>query len=326
MLKRFAALLLALFLLPGVPAALAHEPYVVTYADTEGEESIAGYTAQYFAEAVLEITGEGIEVELHFDGELGDFDACLSDLRKKGETVSFMRVPVSVLSALGCEKLSLLSLPGAFADHDQFARLAESGLVNDLFNEPNGKKLGLLGVGFWEGGYVHTAFREAAADLSAYQGKTVAFSGTPAMEDVLRALGAAPAAMPGDVRAALRSGAVDGAETTLETYWNSALYEDAGHLLMDAHRMDVSLLAVSAEAWRLLTNLERRCILLAAQMTAQYNAQLVREFEENVSAMLREKGVTLTEADRAACLSAAKEAVDRAAGRESGWFEKLKAQ
>ena len=326
MIKRFLAALLIVSLLLGVSGALAHEPYVVTYAEQEAEDSLAGFVAQYFAEAVLEITGEGIEVALYFDGELGDYDDCLADMRKKGEEVAFMRVPIAELAAMGCEKLSLLSLPGAFADYDQFARFAESNLVNDLINEPNSKKLGLLGVGFITGGYVDTAFRTEAADLTAYQGKTVALDGTPAMEDTFRALGAHPVSRPNDLAAALRSEQVDAAETTLEAYVNASLYEEAGHLLQDHHRMDVYLLTISAESWRLLTNLERRCILLAAQMTAQYNAQLLQEYEAYALNLLKEKGAVLTEGDRASCLAAAKEAVDKAAGREAKLLEQIKAQ
>ena len=273
MLKRWIALILFLAVALNTVGALAHEPYMLYFAEMEPEDSAAGAIAWYFSDRVLEYTDHSLAVDVDTEGALGNFDECLADMTRRSEKVNIMRLSLAQLKEMGCEKLAVLAQPGQFESHGQFLRFTQSDEGAKLLSEPNEKKLKLIGLCFLDLGFYQTAFRESLSGLSDYAGRLIALE-SDAAAGAYQRLGANTAALT-----AWADGTAAGIETSLAHYNQGGLPQEAPWVGLDNHRMDISVLVISTETWGLLTKLEKQLLTMAAQATAEYSAEMMENFE-----------------------------------------------
>ncbi len=303
--------------------AFAHESYILYFAEEDSEDSVAGMTAWMFADLVLAYTGHSLAVDVYTDGELGTHEECLENLMGDGDVVNFMRLAPSELKSLGVDDVSLLSLPYTFDSHEAFRDFTRGKGAEELLEAPEDAKSHMVGIGYMELGFFHTAFKDDVSSLAGYEGKTIAISGTDAMEDVVLSLGAVPASLPEDLESALSSGDIDAVEATLLSYDEAQLSSLASSLVLDRHRMDVYQIVMSAATWRILTRAERMAVRTAAQEAAAYNASLIEQREAMLIDALREAGVSIAEPESAPFKEAAQDAIDTAVGKSTKLYKKI---
>ena len=278
----------------------AHESYMLYFSEQDSEFSLPAMLGFYFGDRILEYTDHGLALDVYADGTLGDAEESLRQVQgikdNEGVTVDFMLVPVSELAGIGAGELSLPALPTTFSSHEAFRAFAESETATGFLEFPkkNGEKM--LCIAFLELGYEQTVLKAPISSLKDLQGLRYAADGSLLMPETLTALGAVPVDMPQDCAAAFNNNTIDAAEKTLFTYQAEFLQDCAPVVLMDNHRMDVYALVMSADAWRMLTNLERTCVKLSAIDTIEYNVGLVSRQEELQLQALRDSGVTVIEA------------------------------
>ena len=309
--------------------ALAHDPFMLYYAETEPENSLAGESAWILSDMVIEVTGHSLAVDVLADGQLGSAQECLEDLMGESEQVDLMRVPVSLLVEMGCPKLAVLALPGAFSDHEQFARFAVGELGTELLEEIDDEELGMIALGFMDLGFEQFVFPEDVVELADFEGKSIAVSDFQAMESTVESLGGSLVQFPADdgvLAEAFESGEIDGAEMTVAEYYDKAICEQAGTLVLDHHRLEPYVIVMSAKTWNLLTRLERTGMYMAVQAAVTYNAQTTQLGEQMCIDSLKQAGATIVEIEDDAWIRSFLTSGEEAAGEEKKLYLQLREQ
>ena len=142
---------------------------------------------------------------------------------------------------------------------------------------------------------VNTPIR-TPADL---QGLKIRVQNSPVSIAMVRQLGAAPTPIDfGELYTALAQGVVDGAENNPPSFFLSRHYEVARYYTLDEHTSIPDVLIVSTKVWDTLSEQERAWLQQAARESAEHQAVLWAEAEEESLVAVQEAGVEIIRPDK----------------------------
>ena len=296
--KKWIALWLLISVLCACGTANAHDPWILKYSSHGEAGSIIELTASAFNGAVINGTDDNIELEIYQDGALGDLDAVLSSITGKSGAIDAASLPDDALIALGCDALKVLNAPYLFRDDAHLKSFLKTTLVQTIQEQIQPKKEGLSALALLDAGFYGFALRESAEHL---EGLAIAVPDEAGMPDLVRALGGEPVILDrqGAIDA-LRAGAVDGMEATLEQYDAYGLSDCAPFFLQDHHRLNVYVIVMGGETWSRALNRERKQLLEAGQYAMDFCTKFRSNREVKYLEAMADAGVTLISADPAA--------------------------
>ena len=257
--------------------------------------TVAGSFATAFKEKAEEISEGHISVDLLGEGTLGSEGDYIDDMMAGIGTIDICRVSLSTLNGYGSfDRLSLLSLPYLFENHEHFWKFANSDLAKDFLNEPRKIGMPLRGLAFGEEGFRHFFFNQEVEDIKDFKNLKIRVSTDSVMVGTVSKLGAKPTVVAySELYTALQAGVVDGAEQPIANYKANSFNEVAPYLVLDGHTMGIFELVISDTAWEKLSSNQRSWIQEAAAYASQKCRKASESRESSTLEALKKAGVTV---------------------------------
>lgn len=313
--KRLLVLVLTLVvLLPlcfSVASAEAAPEIVFKYAELNGDTNINTRVGQKFAEAVKELSGGRIVVEVYSSSTLGDEKTCLNSLQMGGGTVDMYRGNTNSLSDYGFRKINLFGLPFIFSSREGMWKVLESAELGQAFLT-EGIEVGanMVGLTYTDEGARNLFTTKPITSLADIKGMKIRVPETALMMDTMAALGAHPTPISySELYSSLQTGVVDGAENGYPGYDSNKFYEVAPYYLLDGHTFSPGIILMAQAKWEALSAEDQAILLAAGKQASAWNKEQIAAEEETLAKGLIEKGVTILEvpaADKAAAQEACK--------------------
>lgn len=269
--KRFrcvltAALLMLLFTgCTGSSGAVKTRYYRL--ASGQSANYLANQACQRFCDLVSRETDGAIQIIPSFDNELGTDASALQQCVYGG--IDFVRTPISSVAAYA-PQLSALQLPYEYTSDKHMFRVLDGEVGRRVLDSLEDK--GMTGLSYFYAGYrcFFTTGR-AITSLDDMQGLRLGTEDSSQMQQVIPRWGAVAVTLPPDEFAlALRTGRIDGAESTLPTYVDSGYYQLAPYWTYDRHSYNADVLVASSATWETFSSEEQALLKQCAADAAAW--------------------------------------------------------
>ncbi len=310
----------------GSDSPAANDPQVtLVYAEVNPPESLIGQVDVKFKEAVEELSGGSIKIDLQASGVLGAEGDVLDNMLGGVGTIDMARVSVSTLSGYGVPKSTLLAIPYAFVDRDHFWKFAASDVAQEIMNETQEVGLGVRGLFYGEEGFRHIFTSKEIKGIEDLAGLKIRVSTDPVMVNMINALGAnATVVAYTELYTSLQTGVVDGAENPIANYQANAFTEVAPNLILDGHQLGLIEVIITDAAWDKLTDAQKDCMIQAAEIAGAYNKETVQATEDKVLDELRAAGINVVEVpDKTPWVEACKDVMAEASKGYEDLFQRI---
>ncbi len=264
--------------------------YVLRYAENQAADYPTTQGGIYFARLVEERTNGDIKIHMHYGEELGEESAVLQQVHFGG--IDFARVSTAQIIPYS-EKHAILILPYLYRDDRHLWSVLDSDIGDSFLGEIGNS--GLFGLSWYDAGARHFyTSKKQLTCLEDLQGLKIRVQVSPYMEDMIRALGAEPVAIPYSlVYSNLSTGAVDGAENNWPSYESMNHYQVAPYILLDGHVRIPEMQLMSAKTAAMLPKEYLQIIQECAKESAEYERQLWKEREAASCKIAEAAGVVI---------------------------------
>ena len=303
--KKILALVMALcmiFALCAVSASaeVADDPKVtLVYAEVNPlEGTTVGEVATTFKNAVEELSGGSVTIDIQANGVLGSENDVLDSILAGSTLIDISRISAFALSSYGCSKATLLSLPFTFTSREHFWNFAASDLAQEFLMEPQGAGLPVRGIFYGEEGFRHFFTNFDIKGIEDLQGKKIRVSNDPVMVGMVEGLGASATVVAfNELYSALQTGVVDGAEQPISNYRSNAFPEVANNLILDGHTLGAIEIVITDNAWAKLTEGQQEAIMEAAKVAMARNQEVAQEKDDEARRLLEEEGCNIVDVE-----------------------------
>lgn len=267
---------------------------ILRYADNQPEDYPTTAAAEYFAQLVEERTRGRIRIRLYCNGELGNENQVLEQVRFGG--IDMARVSVGTF-AEPYPKMEVLLLPFLYDDAAHMWRVLD-GPIGDEFLI-SARQTGVIGLSWFDAGARSFYTREPIGGLEDLRGLTIRVQESAFMSRMVELLGAKPVQIPyNDVYSALRTGKIDGAENNWPSYAFTGHYQAARYCLQDEHSRLPEMQIMSTVALDKIAAIDPDYVAIirqCAQECALYERELWQAQEAESERLVREHGCVVTQ-------------------------------
>jgi tripartite ATP-independent transporter DctP family solute receptor len=236
------------------------------YATIHEPSHPVGYTAEFFASRVKELTNGEITVQVYHSRQLGDARDNVENVRNG--SIAVTTLSVSNLSQV-LPVLDVWSLPFIFKSDDHYWYVLNHPKSWEFMNqlEPKGMRIVTWITSGARNFFTQKPIR-SAADL---KGMKIRVMASPVMINTMKAFGASgvPTAW-GELYTALQTGVVDGAENNHPSLISMKFYEVSKYYTLDEHMRIPDLTIVSTKVLDRLTKAQQQAILQAGTEATAY--------------------------------------------------------
>ncbi len=241
--------------------------------------------------------GEGIEVQLYPNRQLGDEKALLEGVRMG------MAEGGMITNAVVAQMEPAFQLNDLPFIYESSAKAFEvmDGPVGDKLKEKLDRK-GLATLGFMGSGFRHMINNVRPINVPAdVGGVKFRVMQSPIYISMFESLGGSPVPMAwGETFTAVQQGALDGIEVPLAVANASKTYEIAKYLSLTNHTFTVFEFLVNKRWLNKLTEAQREAVVEAAEQAMQEGRKTVDENAEQFVMLLKEKGMVVNEVENLA--------------------------
>jgi tripartite ATP-independent transporter DctP family solute receptor len=287
-------------------SAVAAQPLELKLGHVGSPGSIFDLSSQEFAKRVQQKLGGKVVVQVYGSSQLGD-DTELMQKVKLG-TVDFS-LPSTVMSSV-VSSFGLFEMPYLVRDREHMKRI-EKEIVWPML-APDAEKAGYKIIAVWENG-----FRQITNNVHAIKtpqdlkGIKLRVPKGKWRVKMFQAYGASPSAMGlSEVFVALQTGVMDGEENPLTQIYTSKFQEVQKYLSMTDHVYTPAYLVTSVNRWKALPADVRKGIEEAAKETQPYVYKTGAQQDEELLGKLKQAGMQVNDADKAAFRTASKPIYD----------------
>ena len=267
------------------------------YAEVNPSDHIITRTGKYFADRVKEMSDGRIEIEIYDAGKLGN-DAQYYEQLRIG-ALDMYRGNAIALEGISNMEVGVMAMPYLFRDNDHFWKVCDGEIGKEILADIQESGSNMVGLCFLDEGARNIMTVDAPIkDISDLKGLKIRSMEDELLCDVIRATGAEPVVMDyADVYSALQSGAVDGAENPVCSYYSNQFYKVAPYYTVDAHTHSPSVILISEITWKHLSDEDKNILLTAAEMAKEYNKAEIEDAESNAYNKLIKEKVKITQID-----------------------------
>lgn len=311
-------LLLAFGLVGGFFAApVGAEPIELKFGHVGKPGSLFEASAQEFAKRANAKLGGKYKVVVYGSSQLGGDKELLQKL--KLGTVDFA-LPSTVMST-EVDAFGLFEMPYLVKDRDHMKRIERAVVWPKL--EPLAEKKGLKIIAVWENGFRQiTNNKHPIVRPGDLKGIKLRVPKGKWRVKMFQAYGADPSPMSfSEVFTALKTGVMDGEENPLVQIYSAKFQEVQKYLSLTNHVYTPAYVTVGLQKWATLPPEVRAILVETAQETQPYVYATAAKLDTELLGKLKEAGMQVNEADRAAFVAASKPIYDEfskevAGGRE----------
>ncbi|RKM56649.1 TRAP transporter substrate-binding protein [Butyrivibrio sp. X503] len=278
--------------------SMSSEPEIILrYAEVNPSDHIITRTGKYFADRVKEMSNGRIEIEIYDAGKLGN-DAQYYEQLRIG-ALDMYRGNAIALEGISDMEVGVMAMPYLFRDNDHFWKVCDGEIGKEVLADIQKSGSNMVGLCFLDEGARNIMTVDAPIkDISDLKGLKIRSMEDELLCDVIRATGAEPVVMDyADVYSALQSGAVDGAENPVCSYYSNQFYKVAPYYTVDAHTHSPSVILISEITWKHLSDEDKNILLTAADMAKEYNKAEIEDAESNAYNKLIKEKVKITKID-----------------------------
>jgi tripartite ATP-independent transporter DctP family solute receptor len=260
-------------------------------AENQGLNYPTTISSLKFADLVYQRTQGRIKIDVYPSAQLGDEKAAIEQIQIG--VIDFLRVHSSPLAEFN-RQFAVLSLPYIFESEDHMWKFLEGEMGYKMLNNLSISKM--QGLAYYDNGARNLYFTKAVASLAALKSLNIRVQQNRVTMDMITALGAKPVPIQyGDTLAALRNGAIDGAENNFPSYFTSEHYRYAPYCVLSKHQRAPEVLLISKLTWDKLSREDQAVIRQSASEAAKFQRQIWKVFEKDSEAKLRQAGVKIIE-------------------------------
>lgn len=211
-------------------------------------------------------------------------------------------IAVEDLSYLGdyVPDYAALAGPMLYNSYDEYLALMKSEFVADLEQKAEEKGIKVLNADYIFG-YRHMITNKEIKTPEDMKGMRIRVPGSPLFINTLKAMGAAPAALPfPETYAGVQQGVVDGLEGSILTMYSTKIYEVAKNMSYTKHFLGTVGLYISPQVWDKLSEDEQNIVMEEIEAGAKSNTEELVKLDEEYTQKLKDNGVTFNEVDSAA--------------------------
>lgn len=279
-------------------AAAADPEVTLVMAEVNPLDTTVGMTDLKFVEAVEAMSGGTIKIDLQDSGVLGDEATVLDTMIGGAGTIDISRISAFSLSAYGCNKATILSVPFIWENRAHWWNFVHSDLADEFLNEPQDNGVPLRGIYYGEEGFRDFFFKNEVAGLDDLKGQKIRVSNDPIMTGLVEAFGANPTSIAfTELYSSLSSGVCDAAEQPIANYKSNSFQEVAPNLLLDEHTLGAIQVVIADTGWAKLTENQQQVLYDAGEIVEEYCEGLSESNESKVLDELKEEGVNVIEVE-----------------------------
>lgn len=279
-----------------VQAPTAEPDLILRYADNQPEYYPTTQAAQYFASLVKERTNGRIEIEVFYNGVLGDEKSVFKQISFGG--VDFSRFSLGTLSEL-FPTFSILQLPYLYRDSEHMWRVLDGEIGTKLLNDTS--KPSVWGLCWLDAGARSFYSNIPITNTEDLKGKTIRVQESELMSRMIELFGATAVQMSyDDVYSALKLGIIDGAENNGPSYISKEHYQVAPFVFLDEHFRLPEIVMMSDVAKTKIEKIDPTFIDIikeCAQESSLYERQLWKEAEAKADKKMKEVGCIIIKPD-----------------------------
>jgi len=244
-----------------------------------------------WAEAVRERTDGGLTIEVFPSAQLGVEEDIIEQLRMGapvGQNTDSARLGTFV------PDMAVMNAPYFLDSIDDVLKLKELPMVQEWMQRLE-ERFGIKVLSFnWIQGFRHMVTNVPIRTPADLAGLRIRTPGAPIWQESIRALGAAPTAMPfGEIYVGLQQGAIDGAELVFRNVTGARLYEIANYMSETGHILLINSSIIGTEFFNSLPE-EYQTILVEENENAGYATSRGMEAEAaTIRQELIDKGMTI---------------------------------
>lgn len=251
--------------------------FVFTYAENQASDYPTSLGAEYFADLVYKRTDGRIKINIYANSVSGDEPSVLEQLQYGG--IDFARVSVMIM-ANDAPALNVLQLPYLYKDSAHKWRVLDGEIGKELLAQLS--DYDVIGLSWYDAGERHLYNRirriEKLEDLA---GLRIRVAESDFMTGLVTALGATPVTVAfAEVRSALETRQIDGAENNWPSYESKEHWQVAPFITLDAHNSIPELQLCSANTWSQLSEEDHNIIRQCAEESALYQRKLWAQVEK----------------------------------------------
>ena len=279
--------------------------------------SLFAVSVEEFAKRANAKLGDKAEVVTFGSSQLGKDKELLQKL--KLGTVNFA-LPSTVMSTVA-DEFGLFEMPYLVQDRAHMARIEEQIFWPAI--EPAAEAKGYKILAVWENGFRHITNNvrpiNTPADLQGVKLRTPKGSWRVKM---FKSYGANPTPMSfSEVFTALQTGVIDGQENPFAQIYSAKFQEVQKYLSLTGHVYTPAYVAVGKTKWDSLPADVREILEATAKETQAFVYQTAAAMETDLLQKLKDGGITVNQADKAAFIAGSKGIYDEFSGSVPGGGE-----
>jgi tripartite ATP-independent transporter DctP family solute receptor len=291
--SRTVVLVVALLLAAVSTGAAARE---FRAADTQNEDYPTVQAMRFMGGLIEEKTDGRLKIRIFHSRQLGEEKETIEQTR--AGAIDLNRSNVALIGTF-VPAMNVLAMPFLFRSIAHLQKVLDGPIGEEILNsfEP----FGFVGLTFYDSGArsIYNSVRpiRSVADL---KGLRIRVQQSQLMSDTMRALGAEPIELPyGQVRTALATRLIDGAENNWPSFVTTDHYKYAGFYTLTEHTMGPEVLVMSRKAWESLSAEDRKIFREAALQSSRFMRERWKALEEKSRRQAEDAGVTIvTDIDR----------------------------
>jgi len=281
------SLVLVAWLVAGPGAAAARD---FRAADTQSADYPTVQALLFMDQLVNERTQGRHRIRVFHSRQLGEEKETIEQTRVGA--IDLNRTNVAPLGSFVPEA-NVLALPFLFRSMDHLYAVLDGPIGADLLASFAGH--GFVGLAFYDSGArsIYDSVRPIRT-LADVKGLRLRVQQSDLMEDMIRALGAQPVALPyGQVLTGLTTKLIDGAENNWPSYVTTNHYTAARYYTVTEHTMSPEVLIMSSKAWESLSSEDQRIFQDAAKESASFMRKQWKAWEEGAREQAEKAGVII---------------------------------
>jgi tripartite ATP-independent transporter DctP family solute receptor len=262
-------------------------------ADIQEENYPTVQALRFMDQLVSERTGGRHRIRVFHSRQLGEENQTIEQTRVGA--IDLDRINVGAIGD-AAPLLNVLAAPFLFRSIDHLYKVIDGPLGDEILGglEP----YGFVGIAFYDSGArsIYTV-RQPVRTLANLRGLRIRVQQSELMENMVKALGATPVALPyGQVLTALSTNLVDAAENNWPSFAASGHFKVARYYTMTQHTMGPEILVMSQRAWQELSPEDRTIFRAAARESSKYMREQWQSWETRSRKQAEEAGITVIDA------------------------------
>ncbi|MFH1090170.1 MAG: C4-dicarboxylate TRAP transporter substrate-binding protein [Pseudomonadota bacterium] len=276
----------------GMPA-FGQQKYVLKFNHVLGPKEPYHQGFTNWAKAVDEKTKGGLKIEVFHSAQLGVEEDIIEQIRQGaniGQNTDSARLGNYIPG------IAVMNGPYFVDTLEDVAKLRNLSTVKAWLDELAGK-YGLKIVSFnWVQGYRHFFTNKPIKTPVDLKGLRIRTPPAPIWQESIRALGAAPVALPfGEMYPALQQKAIDGVELVYNNIPAGRFYEVLKYVNETRHIMLINFEAISAKFFNSLPPAYQQILVEECDKAGMETSKQIFQLEKEVKQMLKGKGMTVVE-------------------------------